>query len=237
MDRIDEERQDRLFQAALDSMGLTITTWGTLWTCCDETLEQITLECPDDDQAIAKMVEYLRADGAEEERWFGPFRKQFYFDASRRCAVTWGNLIGHDDDRVWYYPEPDGPALYIDVGAVEDAGVTWQGLWVHTFCWDRALEHSRLAVSIDGEPIELQRRSLAGCIDHSERYVRPVFEQVSIFNAPLGLLIKIARARAVSVRLEGQDQVIEKEYTRRNIACVRRFVRDNLVGETLRQDG
>jgi hypothetical protein len=236
MNPIDEERRDRLFQAALDSLGLTITIWGTLWTCFDETLEEICLENADDEQAIAKMVEYLRADGAEEERWFGPFRKQFYWDASRRCAVTRGNRIGHSDDRMWYDPEPDGPTLYIDVGVVEDAGVTWHGLWVHTFCWDRALEHGRLTVSIDGEPIELQMRSLAGYIDHSERYVRPVFEERSIFNAPPDLLRKIARARAVGVRLEGQDQVIEKEFTRRNIARVRKFVRDNLVWEELRQD-
>jgi hypothetical protein len=230
----DEERMDRILQAALDSLGLQITFCGSFWTCFD--VEEICLENPDDEEAIAKMVEYLRADGAEEDRWLGPFRKQFYWDASRRWAVTRANLIGHSDDRMWYDPEPDGPTLYIDVGVVEDAGVTWHGLWVHTFFWDRALEHGRLTVSIDGEPIELQMRSHAGCIDRSELYGRPVFEQKSIFNAPPGLLRKIARARTVRVRLDGQDEAIEKEFTRRNIACVRKFVRDNLVGEELRQD-
>jgi hypothetical protein len=236
MDLIDEERQDRLFQAALDSLGLAITTWGMFGTCFDETLEEICLENPDDEQAIAKMVEYLRADGVEDERWLGPFPKQFYFDASRRCAVTRGNRIGCADDQQWYYPEPDGPTLYVDVGVVEDAGVTWHGLWVHTFCWDRALEHRRLTVTIDGRPIELQLRGLTDCIDHSERYVRPVFEERSIFGAPPGLLRKTARARAVSARLEGESQAIEKEFTRRNIARVRKYVRDNLVWEELRQD-
>ncbi len=230
----DEEREDRILKAALDSLGLRITLWGGLWTCFD--VEEICLENPDDEEAIAKMVEYLRADGAEEERWLGPFRKQFYWDASRRWAVTRANLIGHSDDRMWYDPEPDGPTLYIDVGVVEDAGVTWHGLWVHTFFWDRALEHGRLTVSIDGEPIELQMRSHAGCIDRSELYGRPVFEQKSIFNVPPGLLRKIARARAVAVRLEVDSHVIEKEFSRRNIARVRKFVRDNLVGEELRQD-
>jgi hypothetical protein len=230
----DEERMDRVLQAALETLGLQITLWGSLWTCID--VEEICLENPDDEEAIAKMVEYLRADGAEEDRWLGPFRKQFYWDASRRWAVTRANLIGHSDDRMWYDPEPDGPTLYIDVGVVEDAGVTWHGLWVHTFFWDRALEHGRLTVSIDGEPIELQMRSHAGCIDRSELYGRPVFEQKSIFNAPPGLLRKIARARTVRVRLDGQDEAIEKQFTRRNIACVRKFVRDNLVGEELRQD-
>jgi hypothetical protein len=231
------DRRDRILQAALDALGLQITLWGMFLTCCDPAREKICLENPDDEQAVAKTVEYLRADGAEAERWFGPCHNQFYWDASRRCAVTQGNCIGSDDDVEVFRPDADGTALYVDVGAVEDAGVTWHGLWVRTYAWDRRLEHRRLTLTADGEPIALELRHTGAYIDHSGRYTRPSFEERSIFNAPPGLLRKIARARVVGVRLEGESQVIEKQFTRRNIACVRKFVRDNLVGEKLRQDG
>jgi hypothetical protein len=230
----DEDREDRILQAALDSLGLQITLWGSFWTCFD--VEEICLENPDDEEAIAKMVEYFRADGAEEERWHGPDPNQFYWDASRRFAVTQGNCIEGDRHVKGFYPDLEGTALYIDVGVVEDAEVTWHGLWVRTYCWDRLLETQQLTLTVDGEPTRLELRQPGWYIDHSDRYRGPVFEERSIFNAPPGLLRKIARARSVGVRLEGQHQVIEKRYTRRNIACVRKFVRDRLEGEKLRQD-
>ncbi len=61
-------------------------------------------------------------------------------------------------------------------------------------------------------------------------------DQHSIFNAPSDLLRRIACARSVSARLEGHNGSIEKEFTRRNIARVRKFIRDNPVGDTLRPD-
>jgi hypothetical protein len=236
MDQIDEEWRDRLFQAALDSLRLTLTTWGAFGTCFDETLEEICMENADDDQAVAKMVEWLRADGAEEERWLGPDPNQFYWDASRRCAVTQGNCIAGDDEVKGIYPIPQGNALFVDVGVVEDAGVTWHGLWVRTY-WDRLLEHRRLTLTVDGEPARLDLQQPGWYLDQSHRRRRPLFEERSIFNAPPGLIRKIARARAVGARLEGESGVVEKEFTRRNIAWVRKFVRDKLVGEELRQEG
>ena len=104
-----------------------------------------------------------------------------------------------------------------------------------TYSWDRWLEHQRLTLTIDGEPSELELRAHTLCIDHSDKYRRPLFEERSIFNAPADLARRIARARAVTVRLEGQNQVIEKEFTQRNIARVREYVRDHLVGDRLRQ--
>ncbi len=233
----DEEREDRIRQAALDSLGLRITLWGGFGTCM--AVEEICLENPDDEEAIAKMVQYLRADGAEEERWLGPDPNQFYCDASRRFALTQGNCIEGDKAVKGSYPfipDPEGTALYVDVGVVEDDGVTWHGLWVRTYSWDRRLEPQRLTLTVDGESVALELRRLGWYIDHSDRYRRANFEERSIFNAPPGLIRKIARARAVGVRLEGESGVVEKEFTRRNIARVRKFVRDNLVGDKLRQD-
>jgi hypothetical protein len=236
----EEGRQDRIIREAARALKIHITPWGMLGIAGDGKVEEICETIRDDDEAVQKMMEYLREDGAEQERWFGPEHNQFYWDLSRRCAITGGNQVGAEGDLKTFCFEFGENSLFIDVGVVEDPGVTWHGLWVRSYCWAGWLLHERLTLTINGEPLELGLRAHTAHVDHSA--LSPwqsrglLCEERSIFNAPLGLLRKIARARAVLARLEGHNGSIEKEFTRRNIARVRKFIRDNLVGDALRPD-
>jgi hypothetical protein len=236
----EEGRQDRIIREAARALQIHITPWGMLGIAGDGRLEEICQTTRDEDEAVQMVVEYLREDGAEQERWFGPEHNQFYWDISRRCAITAGNQLGAEGDLNTFCFEFGENSLFIDVGVVEDPDVTWHGLWVRSFCWAGWLLQERLRLTVNGEPLELELRAHTAHVDHSA--LSPwqsrglLCEERSIFNAPSGLLRKIARARAVRARLEGHNGSIEKEFTRRNIARVRKFVRDNLVGDALRPD-
>jgi hypothetical protein len=237
----DDGRQDRIIREAARALEIQITPAGMLGIAGDGKVEEIFRTVGDDEEAVRRMVEYLREDGAEQERWFGPDHDQFYRDMSRRCAITAGNQVGAEGDIDTFCFEFRENSLFIDVGVVEDPGVTWHGLWVRSYCWAGWLIHHRLTLTVDGCPRELELRAHTAHVDHSA--MTPwqsrglLCEERSIFNAPSDLLSKIARARAVGARLVGYNGSIEKEFTRRNIARVRKFVRDNLAGDALRPDG